>query len=350
MAASSETYRKAASGLDALQRSLAKRRSSQFSRTRAIDDAVFKNLGNDLRSTRAQLSSGNQRIIDQVRALVARQAKSGAAVGRAKADVSFAGVGDYAANAFKGAEASAKGGQMVAGAGLDEIKFGAQTSQGLMDILGQGTQQAKAGADYAVGQALAARTKEDVAQVAEQRQQLLMAQLQQQYALEQMDHQVELANQAATKQQAVLNAQAGPQAVALARHLAMVADYARKYTQEHAEDENLSPQVVAQAVISQAGITDDTGVALAQSLIAMMMAGGNQNALALINQLVREQYPQLHTKYGKQWSATAQATLAQYAMASIRDDAQNKAQAGVPPEGPGFWNDVASFFTPWNRG
>jgi hypothetical protein len=332
------------------EKMLNQKRGRDYRVTSDVVDAVFGNLGQTMRSTNKGLTSGSARILKQMMALRDSQAGDAALIGAMGDRAGQAGgMGGYADQAFDPANARAVGAVGIGNADVQAGKDYLGTAQGLVKMSQAGARQAEAGAQYETAQALAARTKADVGTIAAQQHDIAMAEIQSQHDMEMafLQHKLELdslqkqydmAQSQQKRAESVVNAKLGPQAVSTSRILAGAVNEARSLL---SQDHGMTDQELVDAVAKAIGEENDPNLKVMLPRLIYFLRSGN-TGLSAINSVMREFYASQWQDFGKQWSSAAQHAL------SVQD--YNKQLQSKQSEGPSFWNDVASFLTPWNRG
>lgn len=158
-------------------------------------DAIYGALAKTRRKVGKRITSQNARILDRMAGIVARQRQGSRRVTGAQAE-SVSRYGGAIAGAvgeqFKPATTMARTGKADALAGQAVGLKEAKTDQTILGIAEAGAAEARAGADYALAQALAERTNQDVTLIAQQKHDLAMAKIQQRFQLAAMEKQADL--------------------------------------------------------------------------------------------------------------------------------------------------------------
>lgn len=178
-----------------LGKALERERMAGFTRTRDQLDAIYGNLTSFIGKRGARLTRSNERTVSKMAAHLGRMRLAERRTSRAEQDM----VGRYggmlsgvAADVTRPAEVAAENNVKTAKIGRNVGRYGAQTGQQLVSIAREGAETAQAGAEYATAQALASRTKEDVAMVAQMQHDIFLAKLQHRQQMEQMQKQFDL--------------------------------------------------------------------------------------------------------------------------------------------------------------
>jgi hypothetical protein len=185
-----------------LGKALERERMAGFTRTRDQLDAIYGNLTSFIGKRGARLTRSNERTVSKMAAHLGRMRLAERRTSRAEQDLvgryggAMAGV---AADATRPAEVAAENNVKTAKIGRNVGRYGAQTGQQLVSIAREGAETAQAGAEYATAQALAGRTKEDVAMVAQMQHDIYLAKLQHRQQMEQMEQQFTLQQAAEDK-------------------------------------------------------------------------------------------------------------------------------------------------------
>lgn len=177
------------------ERALRDDRMADYRVARSQEDAIFSALSRSLRQTGRRVSRQNERVLDRMAALVARQRAGRRTVARAErgATERYGGaLAGEAADAFRPARTSAATGTQAARAAQRSGERSAGAADRIVDIAQAGAKEARASADYAVAQALSQRGQADAALIAQQRHEVNMARIQQQFAMAQLEQQKQL--------------------------------------------------------------------------------------------------------------------------------------------------------------
>jgi hypothetical protein len=177
------------------ERELREDRMADYRFADSREDAIFNALTRSLRRTGQRVSRQNERMLERMAALVARQRAGRRVIGRAQGAAvdSYGGaMAGEAADAFSVARTSARTGVQVAQAHERAGEQGARNADRIVRVAQAGAREARAGADYALAQALDQRGTEDAALIAQQRHDLNMARIQQQFAMAQAERQHQL--------------------------------------------------------------------------------------------------------------------------------------------------------------
>jgi hypothetical protein len=320
---------------------LSRQTRKDYRYTGSLEDAIFGNAGNSTRSAGQSLTASSARILSAMKGLLAAQgADAKGILGMANDRSLGGGLAGVMGQSFNPAAATVAGGL---GVGLAQVKAGqdyGDTATGLVKLAQAGVEQARAGAKYQTAQVLAGRQKQDVATIAAQEHDIIMAQLQEQLQEKAQQAQYDLSVRAATKAQADLQAKQGPQAVATVRSMANAVIEAQKFLTGNQAATN---QEVLDAVNAALGTANDQYLQqLLPQLIVELRNGGS--ALNAINTVARQNFADLYSKYGKQWSKVAQTTLKVYEATP-----RNTPGQGGGGEPWGIVQDFAHFVMPWRN-
>lgn len=185
-------FRKQQKNINKYERTLRKDRVGDYKTTRDLNKALYGNLTSTIKGGKARLSRHQERILDRIATLQDNMAKAGRkdVAGINAKERSYGTMGGMLAPSFDSFRASARRDNKYAtkttNAGAEAVEAQAATGLGLMDILQEGTQEAKASAQYETARALSARSGEDAALIAEQQLALDQARLQHQMTMEQL--------------------------------------------------------------------------------------------------------------------------------------------------------------------
>lgn len=242
--------------IDATERSLRRDRESDFRWASGSVDAIYAALGRTVRRSGRKLTAQNKRVLGAMQDLQRRQRAGGRrlAATERRVDDTY-GLADTSGQ-FSVARAQQRGGQAVVDA---QVAAGRQASRGTNDLVAlarAGAREAEAGADQALAEALGARTEEDTALVAQQRHDLAMAKLQQQFAEQAQQKEFELWKKKLRFEQSLATKAAGPevggQLATMASNLSDVSSKARAILAEESGDitpAELIEQLVADDVL-----------------------------------------------------------------------------------------------------
>lgn len=257
--------------IDQRDRALARGRKADFRLTRRINDALYGNLSAFISGRAGSLNAENRRIIGRMGALVEGMKLAGrktAAAQQGATDAYGGMLSNAASFAFAPARSEAREGVAMAQAGKRLGGDYAATGADIMSMAGQGAEQARAGADYATAQALSARTQRDAADIANEKLQIKMMEMQQAFELQKMEKQFGYEQKLRDLEEQKLDQQAGPIA-ATSMKGAMVAGTqamfkVRDYIQAHPD---MSPEDLLKGMQDEGVIADPAGTALAQQMI-----------------------------------------------------------------------------------
>lgn len=177
------------------ENALERDRMSDFRFAGSQLDAIYGALAKTRRKVGKRITVQNERILARMAGIVAKQRQgSRRAIGAEAESVRRYGgaIAGAVGEQFKPGSTVAKSGVKDALAGQAVGLHEAKTDQTILGIAEAGAAEARAGADYALSQALAERTNQDVALIAQQKHDLAMAKLQQRFAIEMAEKQADL--------------------------------------------------------------------------------------------------------------------------------------------------------------
>lgn len=241
-------------------------------------DAIYAALGRTMNRSGRRLSARSRRIVSRMEELAARQKQQGiGAVRRAEGAAvnRYGGVMAGAARAdFGVARATATGGADVAAAQAREGRGIASTGNELLKLARAGAREAEAGAQYGASQALSERANEDIALIAQQRHDLAMAKIQQQYALQAQEREFELYKKKLRFEQNLAEKQLGvDEGAALTGMTQSLSDGSSLIREALAEDPSLTPSEAVEQVADQLDITNPGDEAVYRSLATYLKNG-----------------------------------------------------------------------------
>lgn len=322
MARGSNIFAQMRANVRTTRRALARDRMRDYRVARDVNEAIFQNLAGFQARVGRRLTRQNERLL----ARMGRVARRGQALSRdLRAELAQGAVGmmsDATGAAFAPARVALKGGQQVTQAQLKLGRGIARTGNLALQLAQAGAAEAEAGAEAALAEALQARTQEDVRLVAQMKHDVLMAKLQHQLALEQMEKEFELAKKRMLFEQKLATGQLGGEGkvvTSMAEDLARVSIDMRNYLMKNpdASVAEVLSHLTETGVLTEAEAQHPAYARLADILIKSNIGRGPGTAeptLDAILNVIRHFWPN-YSKY-KRLRNLAEQTLRYYASLS----------------------------------
>lgn len=225
------------------KKALAAERQADFKWAQGSTDAIYAALGKSLRRRGQRVTTMNQRMLERMGKVVAR---SNAFNAKTQAAVSKAAPGALAGEAAAAMKPATTAAQAAVQRAENQIRhanaqaFNTQQATVRQQAIAD---QAQAGAEFATAEALATRTQEDVALVAQMRHDIAMAKLQHKFDMEMYEKQKQEAEKA--------DPQSGAAAVETATLLANAVPIIR---QVQAENNGKATVQAVMAALQEAGL------------------------------------------------------------------------------------------------
>lgn len=241
----------------ATKKALARDRMRDYRVARDVNEAIFKNLAGYQARVGRRLTKQNRRLLEAMERVATRGERLSAKTRDEVIRALFSGRLMGRGGAYGPARVTLKAGEQVTEAQQKMGRGLARTGNLALQLAEAGAAEAQASAEAALAQALQARTAEDVRLVAQMQHDVLMAKLQHQLALEQMEKEAELAKKQMLFEQKLAAGQLGKEGgvvASMTEELARVSIAMREYV---AANPDTTPAEVLQHLVTTGVLTPE---------------------------------------------------------------------------------------------